>query len=136
MMPQDTSSEIGLPSKLAEICMREFNANALIGTENGLNVMLEDVSDPDGRIYRLEYQSTPDGLHAVAFCRYNPWGTPNGGEEYMVGHVDTNGFICVGLQSVKNVRASPYDLRFVIQRGRFWCTAFSVLKETGHFPTT
>ena len=120
----------------AQAIMNEANPNALTGTENGVEIMIEDVSDPDGRIYRLEYQSTADGRHAIAFCRFNPWGTLNGGEAYEVGHVDANGFLCVGKQSVKTVRASPYDLRYVIQRSRFWCTAFSVLKETGEFPPT
>jgi hypothetical protein len=118
----------------AQTIMKEHNRNALIGSETGMDVMIEDVSDPDGRIYRLEYQSTPDGRHAIAFCRFNPWGSLNGGEEYQVGHVDANGFVCVGKQSVKSVQASPYDIRYVIQRTRFWCAAFSVLKETGQFP--
>jgi hypothetical protein len=119
----------------AQAIMKEINRNALIGSEGGVDVMIEDVADPDGRIYRLEYQSMPDGRHAIAFCRFNPWGALNGGEEYPVGHVDANGFICVGKESVKTVQASPYDLRYVIQRSRFWCTAFSMLKETGQFPT-
>lgn len=120
----------------AQNIMTQFNRNALIGSEDGIDVMIEDWSDPDGRIYRLEYQSTPDGRHAIAFCRFNPWGSLNGGEEYEKGHVDTNGFLCVGLQSVKALQQSPYDIRYVIERGRFWCTAFSVLKETGEFPST
>jgi hypothetical protein len=114
--------------------MKGFNQNALIDAESGVDIMIEDVQDADGRIYRLEYQSTPDGAHAIAFCRFNPWGALNGGEEYLIGHVDSNGFLCLGKQSVKAVSKSPYDISYVIQRSRFWCTAFSVLKETGRFP--
>lgn len=119
---------------VAQTLMKAANKNALIGADNGVEVMIEDHVDSDGRIYRIEYQSTPDGKHSIAFCRFNPWGALNGGEEYTVGHVDQNGFICVGKQSVKAVHASPYDLQYVIQRARYWCTAFSVLKETGAFP--
>jgi hypothetical protein len=119
----------------ARTIMLSQNRNGLIGTEGDMDIMIEDVSDPDGRIYRVEYQSTPDGDHAIAFCRFNPWGAVNGGEDYQTGHVDSSGFICIGKQSVKTVEASPYALQFVIQRSRFWCTAFSVLKETGQFPT-
>ena len=118
----------------AETIMNEANRNALVGDESGINVMMEDHSDSDGRIYRIEYQSTPDGQHAIAFCRFNPWGSLNGGEDYKASHVDANGFICVGKQSVKSVRESPYDLRYVIQRARYWCTGFSALKESGAFP--
>jgi hypothetical protein len=114
--------------------MQCLNQNALTGQENGVDVFIEDIADPDERMYRLEYQSTPDGRHAVAFCRFNPWGALNGDEDYQTGHVDPDGFICVGDQSVKSVAESPYDLRFVVQRARYWCTAFSVLKETGEFP--
>lgn len=119
----------------AQNMMNAANKNALIGSDGGIEVMIEDVADLDGRIYRIEYHSTPDGLHSISFCRYNPWGGVNGGMEYRVGHVDSSGFICVGEQSVKTVQDSPYDLSMVIVRSRYWCTAFSVLKETGKFPT-
>lgn len=114
--------------------MRCLNPHALTGQEDGVDVFIEDFADPDERMYRIEYQSTSDGQHAVALCRFNPWGALNGDEDYQTGHVDSEGFICVGDQSVKSVTESPYDLRFVVQRARFWCTAFSVLKETGAFP--
>lgn len=114
--------------------MKQFNPRALIGKENDILVMIEDIADPDGRIFRMEYQSTADGQHAIAYCRFNPWGAVNGGEEYETSHIDINGFVCVGKQSVKQVNMSPYNIEYVIQRGRFWCTAFSVFKETGQFP--
>ncbi len=118
----------------AEDIMVRANPNVLVGDEDDCVVMIEDVSDPDGRIYRMEYQSTPDGEHAVAYCRYNPWGTPNDGEPATVGHCFDDGLLCLGREHAASPAQSPYDLKTVIQRARFWCTAFSVLKETGEFP--
>lgn len=122
--------------KSAEIIMKEFNPNALIGMDtDGALVMIEDVRDPDGRLYRMEYRSTADGAHAVAYCRTNPWGAVNGGVGYHRGHVSSSGFLCLGNGHLsESVADSSYDLAFAIQRGRYWCTAFSVLKETGYFP--
>jgi hypothetical protein len=114
--------------------MRQFNPNAFIGEENGVLVMIEDVTDPDYRLYRIEYQSTYDGRHAIAYCRHNPWGTLNGGISYSTGHVGENGILCIGKDHTSAAKSSPYDLATAIQRGRYWCTAFSVLKETGTFP--
>ena len=117
--------------------MRQFNPQALVGKEDGYCVMIEDASDPDGRMYRIEYRSTADGGRAVAFCLYNPWGRigmPAAGEEYTVGHVAADGFLCLGEDTTRELDCSPYDLEFTIRRARYWCTAFSVLKETGEFP--
>ena len=118
----------------AQSIMREANHNALIERENGIAIMIEDVTDPDGRMYRLEYQSTDDGKHAIAWCRSNPWGSLNAGEEYTKGHICDDGYVCVGEESVRSVSASSYSLSYVIDRARYWCTAFSALKETGTFP--
>jgi len=121
----------------AEEIMRRYNRNALIGTDDDDAIcMIEDWADPDGRIYRMEYRSTPDGQHAVGFCRYTPWGaTPNAGEAYVKGHVAEDGFLCLGgAHPGHDYGNSPYALDFVIPRARFWCTAFSVLKESGEFP--
>lgn len=124
----------------AEKIMLEANPNALVGIDDdGEVAMIEDWADPDGRIFRLEYRCTSDGKHAVAFCRYNPWrrgkGGMNAGELYDEGHVDENGFLCLGDDHPdQNTASSPYDVRFVIPRARYWCTGFSVLKETGEFP--
>lgn len=121
----------------ANTIMNRFNPNAMIGSENGADVMIEDWSDPDGRIYRMEYQSTQDGQHAVAYCRFNPWGGRNNvtsGVSALQGHIFQDGSICMGSGHGASVQTSPYTLETVIQRGRFWCTAFSVLKETGRFP--
>ena len=120
----------------AEAVMRGFNPHALIGSENGRAVMIEDVSDPDGRMYRMEYQSTGDGRKAVAFCRHNPWGKVNAGVSLSEGHVASDGLLCMGSAHSysRDPARSRYDLAFVIQRGRYWCTALSVLKETGRFP--
>ena len=42
----------------AEEIMLGFNPNALVGTDDdGEAVMIEDATDPDGRMYRLEYRS-------------------------------------------------------------------------------
>jgi hypothetical protein len=114
--------------------MRRFNSNALIGTEDGHAVMIEDVSDPDGRMYRMEYQSSDDGAHATARCLHNPWGGVNGGaDDVHKSHVFSDGLLCMG-RGRTGLFGSPFDLSAVIQRARYWCTAFSVLKETGRFP--
>lgn len=116
--------------------MRRANPQAMVGEEDNHAVMIEDWSDPDGRMYRMEYQCTPDARHAIAFCRHNPWGSVNGGEELGVGHVADDGLLCMGNghSYSRDSRQSAYDLKTAIQRGRYWCTAFSVLKETGGFP--
>ena len=119
---------------LAQSIMIAANENGLVGNEGELDIMIEDVIDPDSRIYRIEYQSTPDAQHAIAWCRFNPWGSLNGGERYEVGHVHEDGFLCVGTRSVRSVAQSPYSLQYVIRRVRYWCTAFSMLKESGVFP--
>lgn len=120
----------------AEEVMIKANRNGLIGVEDdGTVVMIEDVSDPDGRMYRLEHRCTADAKHAIAFCRHNPWGGVQGNEDYDVGHVSESGFICLGPEHRgQRVIDSPYPLMFAIRRARFWVTAFSVLKETGRFP--
>jgi hypothetical protein len=121
----------------AESIMRRYNRNGLIGEEDSYAVMIEDHSDPDGRMYRLEYRSTSDGRKAIAYCIFNPWGgggDPNAGEDYPTGHVAEDGFICLGGEAVHDLESSPYDLDYTIRRARYWCTAFSVLKENGEFP--
>ena len=117
--------------------MRGLNPNTLVALENGIVIMIEDHNDPDGRMYRLEYRSTQDGRHAAGFCLNNPWnpeGRPNDGISYSSGHVAEDGFLCLGGNSTRSIEASPYDLQHVILRSRYWCTGFSVLKETGVFP--
>ena len=118
---------------------RSLNPNAVIGEEAGRVIAIEDVKDPDGRIYRLEYHATPDGRRAIAWCRFNPWssgGTPNAGTDYFVSHVAPDGFLCLGNPCERDLAKSPFGLDFTIRRARFWCTGFSVLKDTGtlHHP--
>ena len=109
--------------------MRNFNSNGLIGVDNNNICMIEDHTDPDGRMFRLEYQSTPDGRRAVAWCRHNPWGSVSD------LHTLRGGLICIGPGSHSPDPAqSPHDLDTVIRRARFWCTAISVYHETGEFP--
>lgn len=110
------------------------NPNALISMEGSALVMIEDVADPDGRIYRMEYQCTPDGRHATARCLFNPWGGKTGGEDNPhKSHVFSDGRLCMG-DGRTSLFGSSFGLADVIQRTRYWCTAFSVLKETGRFP--
>jgi hypothetical protein len=123
------------PGTAGEIA-RELNPQALVGAENGIVVIIEDVTDPDGRMFRMEYQATPDGKHALAYCRYNPWGSrPNAGTSAASSHVFSDGSICMGSKHYGGpVQRSPYNLRTVMERARYWCTGFSVYKETGQFP--
>lgn len=120
----------------AEIIMQRLNPNGLIGTDqDGAVCLIEDVIDPDGRIYRMEIRSTPDGRRAAAYCRHNPWGALNGSTSYGVGHVAEDGFLCLGSGiSGHGYTESPFTLEIAIARARYWTTAFSVLKETGTFP--
>lgn len=121
----------------AQDTMRQVNRNAMIDSEAGIDLMIEDFTDPDGRMYRMEYQSTPDGQHAAAFCRYNPWGGPphRGGEDNRFSHIFSDGSICMGKEHFGGtVSDSPYSLETVINRARYWCTAYSVYMEIGKFP--
>lgn len=109
--------------------MQRMNPNGLIAAEGRWICMIEDHADPDGRMYRLEYQSTPDGRHAIAWCRHNPWGSVND------HHTLSDGLICIGSGAhSSNPANSQFDLETVILRARFWCTAISVYHETGEFP--
>lgn len=115
-------------SKTAVQTLRRLNPNGFIAEEDGLVCMIEDHTDPDGRMFRLEYISTPDGRHAVAYCRHSPWSnsTP---------HQLSGGLICIGPGGHNPVvRQSAYTLDHVVPRARFWCTAASVYHETGEFP--
>ena len=121
----------------AETLMRRLNAHVLVGKEGGNLVFIEDVTDPDGRMFRMEYRSTPDGRHAYAWCLHNAWGgrgNRNAGVGYAAGHVRNDGFLCLGNGMTDAVATSPFTLEAVVQRARFWCTAFSVYRETGQFP--
>jgi len=114
---------------------RRFNATDPIYEERGALVLIEKWADPDGRRYRLEYRSVPDAAKAVAICLHNPWGGRNGGEDYHVGHVAEDGFICLRSgYGNRTLSGSPVDLEFVILRARFWCACFSYLKEHGAWP--
>lgn len=115
---------------------RDTGTVVIAGDRDGAVCMIEDVTDPDGRVYRMEYKSTPDGRHALAWCRSNPWDrrNSNAGVGYSDGHVNSEGLLCLGASHGSNYSSSPYDIASVIRRSRYWCTAFSVLKETGRFP--
>lgn len=120
----------------AEDIMLAYNPAGLIGVDDdGVVVMIEDVIDPDGRVYRLEYRALPDGSKALCFCRHNPWGSGGAGESYATGHIAADGFLCLGTGiGSREVSKSPFNLADAIKRGRYWCTAFSYLKEHGTFP--
>ncbi|MFZ4580582.1 MAG: hypothetical protein ACOYOB_19530 [Myxococcota bacterium] len=102
-------------------------------------VMLMDVDDSDGRTYRLEIWSTPDASAATAYVVFNPWSEadegPNAGAAYADGHVDEDGFLCLGNEHGSHtLEESPYPLRFVLARAIYWCECFSYYKENGWFP--
>jgi len=109
--------------------MRRHNPKGLVGVEGRIVCMIEDYTDPDGRLFRMEYQSTPDGRQANAWVRHNPWGS------LQDMHTINGGMICIGAGVHDSDPArSPYDLETVIKKARFWCTAISVYHETGEFP--
>lgn len=119
-------------SDIASQIMKQMNSNALVVLENGIICMVEDLTDPDKRMYRIEIQSTPDGAHAVAYCRYNPWG--NNPFDYRTSHMAEDGFLCITAGTDRSVTTSPINVKDAILRARYWCTAYSVLRETGQFP--
>jgi len=123
-------------ASFAEQILMVLNPNALIGEENGRVCFIEDVTDLQGREYRMEIQSTPDGQHALGWCRFNPHGpTPNAGVPFVQGHCRDDGFLCLAPnQHGDKVETSPYDAAWCVRRARYWAIAFSVLKETGEFP--
>lgn len=47
-------------TKAADI-LRTYNPNMLLGYENNLTIGFEDHTDPDGKLFRLEYKSTHSG---------------------------------------------------------------------------
>lgn len=126
------------PECAAVRVMRELNPNAFMAVESGELVVIEDAWDcsDDGRLYRLEYRSTLDGAKAVAFCRSNPWNRRDvqAGASITQGHVFDDGLLCLGSDHARTTQQSPRSLRDTVLRARFWCTGFSVLKETGSFP--
>jgi len=123
---------------IAEIVMwsSQPSPEAVIGIdEDGAVCMIEAVLDSDDRPYIIEIRSTPDGAHAVAYCRSNPWSeSVNAGTTFGDAHVDSDGLLCLGKGSTRVVQDSPFSLEFAIRRARYWCTAFSVFKETNTFP--
>lgn len=115
---------------------RYFNPNAYIALDEsqGIVVAIEDVQDSpeDGRLYRMEYQSTYDGSRAIAICRYSPWGRFQPYD--LAGHVNVDGVLCLGDGATLSVHGSPFTVNIVVPRARYWVTAFSYFKETGTFP--
>lgn len=120
----------------AERVMREFNRNALVylNAESETLVFIEDVQDPDERWYRMEYESTWDGNHAVAYCRYDPWQGNYRGRSTAGGHLMGGGLLCLGPGVTPTVPRSPFTLDTAVRRARYWCIAFSAYIETGTFP--
>ncbi len=112
----------------AQQMMAELNSNALYGQENGNEIFIEDVQDPDGRWYRIEYQCKADGSNARARVLHNPWGSNS--YSYSQSHLNSQGDICLG--SGMGSTTSPYDLAFAVERARFWCTGYSFLRENGY----
>lgn len=125
---------------IAKNKMKNLNANALIGYENDLTIAIEDHTDLDGRLWRLEYASTHDGEHAVSFCRYSPWGLRQ--EKNWDCHVWPTGLICSGPKihalgttnpkTYHDIKNSPYAVDWVIERSRHWTSVYSHYRETGH----
>jgi hypothetical protein len=112
--------------------MNTLNPQALHGRESGKEIFIEDVSDPDGRMYRIEYKCAPDGTNATAYVRYNPWGY--NAYSYQQSHLDSaDGLICVG--KLVNRSNCPYGLEYTVRRARTWCTGYSFLREHGYSRT-
>lgn len=114
--------------------MRRANPNMMVHTGDLVTGIEDHLDEPGGKMYRLEYQSTPDGRKANAWVRYNPHGgagNPTGGVSYIDGHVSSDGHLCLLGGATSITKNSPYNLDFAIKRARFWCTAFSAYKTSG-----
>lgn len=106
-----------------------------IGPE-GTAVMLKDIADADGRVYRVEFQSTLNAKRSVAIIRHNPWSTagqgPDAGMGYQACHVSPTGFVCLGSHhATESVADSEYPLEDTIKRLGYFVNALSYTKETG-----
>ena len=111
--------------------MHQLNHNALHSREGEREVFIEDVQDPDGLWYRIEYQCDPDGSNARAKVRHNPWGSNTYG--YHQSHLSPGGEICLGSRITS--LHSPYGLEYAVKRARFWCTGYSFLRQHGYHRT-
>lgn len=114
--------------------MRRANPNMMINAGDLITGIEDHLDEPGGNMYRIEYESTPDGRKANAWVRYNPHGgvgNPTAGVAYTQGHVSSDGHLCLRSGATGNTKSSPYNLDFAIKRARFWCTAFSAYKVTG-----
>ncbi len=107
--------------------MQRLNRHALHGSESGHEVFIEDVRDPDGRMYRIEYRCRQDGTGANAWVLHNPWG--HDPYDYGDSHLSASGFICLGTGASHD--DSPFDLDTAVKRTRLWCTGYSFLREHG-----
>jgi hypothetical protein len=105
--------------------MLSLNPHALAGRENGWEVFIEDVTDADGRIYRLEYRCKRSGRSARAFCLYSPW--PPASLPLTDSHLMPDRSICTSAQAHRG--GDPLD--YAVARARFWCTGYSFLREHG-----
>ena len=105
---------------------RRLCPNAVLaGWHDNTYIIVEDVQDPDGRWFRMEYSTSDDGRTGQAWCRHNPWG--RNPYDFLKSHLhNDDNHICLGDR--------PVDLETAIKRARYWCVAFSVLMETGTFP--
>lgn len=111
--------------------MDQFNPAAAHATVDGTEIFIEDVRDPDGRWYRIEYQCSPDGSNAIAFCRHNPWEDDPFG--YERSHLSDDGFICYATSLSRET--SPYDLAYAVPRCRLWANGYSFMHEHGYEET-
>ncbi len=127
-----------MPNKAIEIMGKSRSGEVLRGMCGDAAVQIRDIRDSDGRTFRVEFQSTPDGAHATARVLHNPWSRagqgPNAGTAYVQSHVSPRGYVCVGEGATYTLKDSPHDLDFVVKRTEFWVTGFSFFKETGRFP--
>lgn len=107
--------------------MNRLNTNALHSQEGGSEIFIEDLRDPDGRWYRVEYRCQTDGTRANAWLLHNPWGSNP--FSYEDSHLGSDGFVCVARGADHN--NSPFNLEYVVKRTRFWCTGYSFMREHG-----
>ena len=104
--------------------MFRFNPNAFRGLEGGGHVYIEDHTDENGDMWRLEYRTDPDGRVARAFVLHNPWGANPFSPQQ--SHLHSTGEICLA--------GGDLPLETAVPRARYFCTAYSFFREHGEFP--
>ena len=113
------------PRSRARDTMFRLNQRAFVARDGEQECFIEDVTDADGRMYRIEYRCNPSGRKALAYCLFNPW--PAAAIPITDSHLMSNNSICTSARA----HQGGDDLEYTVARARFWCNGYSFLREHG-----